>query len=419
MRILNRYIVLDYLLIFLTALGLITFVMTMGALVKAVDLVARGISPALIARFFFQNVPYILSFSMPISTLFSALLLFGRLSMDNEITAMKACGLSLWRLVAPLVLLSILFTGICVYINSEVAPQAKYANRKLLQSAGVEEPLNLLEEGRFISDFPGLLIYVGRKNGNAIKDVVAYELDGAGQIKRSIRAKRGTLEPDNENKLLMVKLYDVNIEIPDAADPIDVSKTTYVNAEYYPVSLDFADMLKSGKVRRKRSHMRMSLLINLVRYANQVATLSPEVTGLEKQRLHAESTELKALLTAEDRSVEEALALVEGKRLLLKLTPEDMQIEKSRMVIEANRRISTAVACFAFMLIGIPLGLKSHRKETSAGMMMSLAIVFAYYIFIVVAKALAEHPALQPNLILWLPLIGTQMLGFILIRRSS
>ena len=117
MRILNRYIVLDYLIIFLGALGLITFVMTVGALVNAVDLMSRGISPLLIAKFFFQNVPYILSFSMPISTLFAALLLFGRLSMDNEISAMKACGISLWRLVAPLVVLSILFSGICMYIN--------------------------------------------------------------------------------------------------------------------------------------------------------------------------------------------------------------------------------------------------------------------------------------------------------------
>ena len=66
MRTLNRYIVFDYLVIFLAALGLITFVMTVGALVKAVDLMARGISAALIVKFFFQNIPYILSFSMPI-----------------------------------------------------------------------------------------------------------------------------------------------------------------------------------------------------------------------------------------------------------------------------------------------------------------------------------------------------------------
>ncbi|MBC8206929.1 MAG: LptF/LptG family permease [Kiritimatiellales bacterium] len=375
MRILNRYILFDYLILFLTALGLITFVMTVGAMIKAVDLMSRGISPMLIAQFFFQNIPYILSFSMPISVLFAALLLFGRLSMDNEISAMKACGLSLWRLVAPLIVLSVFLTGICMYINCEVAPNAKYANKKLLHSAGVEEPINLLEEGRFIKDFPGLMIYVGRKNGNVVKDVVAYELADDGQIKRSVRAQQGDIETDNANRLVTVKLYDVRMEMPDAEDPHDVSKTTYVNAEYYPIKLDFDELLKSGSnLRRKPSYMNMALLLDHI------------------------------------RNVERDFPM---------LTAENQAIQRSRLVFEANRRVSVAIACFSFLLIGIPLGVKSHRKETSTGMVMSLAIVFAYYIFIVIAEALADYPGLHPNLILWLPLVGTQVLGLILIRRAS
>jgi lipopolysaccharide export system permease protein len=374
MRVLNRYIVLDYLVIFLTALGLITFVMTVGALVKAVDLMARGISPALIVKFFFLNIPYILSFSMPISTLFAALLLFGRLSMDSELSAMKACGISLWRLTAPLILLSILFSAICVYINCEISPVAKYANKELLRTTGVETPVNLLEEGRFIRDFPGLMIYVGRKNGNAVKDVVAYELDKNSGIKRSVRARQGTIEADNTNRLLTVNLYDVRIEMPDAKDPRDVSKTTYVNAEYYPIRLDFSKMLKDRPALRKSGQMRLGQLVDHI------------------------------------RNVERDFPM---------LTEEDRRIEKTRLVVEANRRISVAIGCFTFMLVGIPLGVKSHRKETSAGMVVSLAIVFAYYFCIVIAKALADYPGLHPNLILWLPMIAGQGLGFWLIKRSS
>jgi len=374
MRILNRYLVLDYLILFLTGLGLVTFVMTIGTMVKAIDLMSRGISPLLIAKFFFQNVPYILSFSMPISTLFAALLLFGRLSMDNEISAMKACGLSLWRAVAPLIVLSIFLSAVCIYINCEVAPKAKHANKVLLRSAGVEEPINLLEEGRFISDFPGLMIYVGRKNGNVVKDVVAYELAKDGSIKRSVQARQGDIEPDNENRILTVKLYDVRIEIPDEKDPHDVSKTTYVNAEYYPIKLDFNEVMKSGVVKRKRGQMPMGMLIDQIRNVDRNFPL----------------------LSVTERSS-----------------------KKSRLTIEANRRVAVAIGCFTFMLVGIPLGVKSHRKESSIGMVMSLAIVFAYYIFIVLAKSMADYPDLHPNLILWLPMIGMQVFGLWLIHRSS
>jgi len=375
MRTLNRYLVLDYLVVFLTALGLITFVMTVGTLIKAVDLMARGVSPVLIVRFFFLNIPYILSFSMPISTLFAALLLFGRLSMDSEISAMKSCGISLWRLTAPLILLSILFSAICVYINCEVSPSAKYASRELLRTAGVEEPINLLEEGRFIRDFPGLMIYVGRKNGSVVKDVVAYELDKTGGIKRSVRAKNGDIAADNTNRLLTVKLYDVRIEIPDAKDPHDVSKTTYVNAEYYPIKLDFKKALSKGKPTvMKRGQMQMGQLVDRI------------------------------------RNIERDFPMI---------SKADRLVERTRLVVEANQRVSIAIGCFSFMLIGIPLGVKSHRKETATGMILSLVIVFAYYLFTVIAKSLAEHPALHPNLILWIPLIVAQVLGLWLIRRSS
>jgi len=375
MRILNRYILIDYLILFFTALGLITFVMTVGSMLKAVDLMSRGISPMLIVRFFFQNIPYILSFSMPISILFSALLLFGRLSMDNEISAMKACGMSLWRLVSPLIVLSVLLTGICLYINCEVAPNAKYANKKLLHSVGVDEPLKLLEEGRFIKDFPNLMIYVGRKDGNQVKDVVAYETTDEGRIKRSVRAERGEIEADHINKILRVSLYDGNLESPDMEDPHDISKTTYTPFKYIKLDpIDFNELLKDDKMRIKDSYMTIDQLIDRI------------------------------------RNVERDFPM---------LSTSDQARHRSDLTVEANRRISTALACFTFMLIGIPLGVKSHRKETSAGMVISLVIVFFYYLFIVLAKALADYPTMQPNLVLWLPMLGTQILGLILIRRAS
>ncbi|MCU0856892.1 MAG: LptF/LptG family permease [Pontiellaceae bacterium] len=381
MRTLNRYIVWDYLVIFLVALFLITFVMTVGAMVKAVDLMSRGISVALIGKFFLLNVPYILSFSMPISTLFSALLLFGRLSTDSEISAMKSCGISLWRLASPLILLSILFSLICIYINCEVAPTAKTARRELLSTVGISEPINLLEEGRFIRDFPGLMIYVGRKNGTSVSDVVAYELDKEGNVKRSVRARSGNIDANEVTRMLTVDLYDVHIELPDTKDPHDVSKTQYLFARHYPIKLDIEKLFKGRPLTMKRGQMRMEQLIGEIRRVNRNASV----------------------LSEKDRSI--------GKNKLM--------VEKTKLVIEANQRISIALGCFSFMLIGIPLGVKSHRKETSAGMIVSLVIVAAYYLCTVVAKSLATHPELHPNLILWLPLLSAQICGLWLINRSG
>jgi lipopolysaccharide export system permease protein len=218
------------------------------------------------------------------------------------------------------------------------------------------------------------MIYVGRKNGTVVKDVVAYELDKTGGVKRSVRAKQGDIVADNASRLLTVKLYDVRIEMPDVKDPHDVSKTTYVNAQYYPLKLDFEKMLKGHATVKKRSHMKMGQLIDRI------------------------------------RNVERDFPM---------LSAADRLVEKTRLVVEANQRVSIAIGCFSFMLIGIPLGVKSHRKETSIGRVISLGIVFAYYSFIVLAKSLADYPWLHPNLILWLPMLLAQFLGLWLIKRSS
>jgi len=138
--------------------------------------------------------------------------------------------------------------------------------------------------------------------------------------------------------------------------------------------LDFNEMMKSGSVKKKRSHMRTAEIIDYI------------------------------------RNIDRKLPL---------LSPEARRVEKTRAIIEANRRVAIAIGCFTFMLVGIPLGVKSHRKETSIGMVLSLVIVFAYYIFIIIAESLADYPNLHPNLILWLPMIAMQLFGIWMIHRSS
>ena len=93
------------------------------------------------------------------SVLFATLLLFGRLSAENELVAMRSGGLSLSNRIT-LVGLAILLSVFSLYNNSFLYPQQRYENRILLSNVDVGDPLKLLDEGRFIRDFPGYMIYV-------------------------------------------------------------------------------------------------------------------------------------------------------------------------------------------------------------------------------------------------------------------
>ncbi len=375
MRKLSKYLLFDFLMIFSTAMLLITFAFSVGAIYKAIDIMAKGMPVAIVGKFFIYNLPYSLAYTIPISALFSALLLFGRLSTDSEIYALKSGGLSIWQIASPILLAAMGLVCVCLYINCILYPQTTYANKKLLKSMGVEDPIKLLEEGRFIREFPGYMIYVGKKNGNRVRDLVVYEIDQAtDKISGTVRAGSGIMTADDEARLLKIDLFDVRIEIPDPEFPDDSSKTRYVNAKKYPIRIDLDEIMKVGRVSKRPKHMSIFELVYKIRnYKEEFAEL----------KLH------------------------------------DQEIERTELLIDAHQKVGLAFGAFTFVLIAIPLGIKSHRKESSMGMLMSLGIMFVYYLFIIISDTLDESPHLYPWLIPWIPIVAGQVLGLILMRRAN
>jgi lipopolysaccharide export system permease protein len=373
-RIINRYLTQDFLVAFALTLTIFTLVMCIGIVIKAIDLASRGLSGALIAKVFFYQIPYMMTFTIPVSTLTTVLLLFGRLSFDGELSAMKASGLSMWQIISPVVILSIVLSAVCAVIGMSVAPVLKYKVEVMLRGVGILEPVKLVEAGRFIRDFPNLTIYVGRRDGNKIEDVVVYELDpkGLGPV-RNVRAKRGEVHPNTDSRILKVDLYDVRIDQRERDKATGVTKSHYINAEHYPVTLDFSSLV------RKPASKRASTMtwLELARTIRDIRSYFPEVdyADLLKQRM--------------------------------------------RFIVEANGRMSLALSCFAFTLLGIPLGIKSKRRESAVGVVFSLLVVFVYFSFVVAAKTLAKYPDYHADLLVWVPIIAMEIGGFLLIRRAN
>jgi len=373
LRVLERYLLRDFFVTCLLTLAVVTFVMCLGAVVKAMDLLARGVSGVFILKIFSYNIPFLLSFSIPISVLTTVLLLFGRLSSDGELNAMKACGLSLWQIVTPLVLAAVCLSVLCLYLNGTLAPQSHWAQRRVLVDLGMTEPENLLEEGRFVRDFPGLMVYVAKRERKKVTDVIVYEM-GARGVKRSVRARYGYLTTDLDKKQLRVDLHDVRIEVPDEDHPMDLTRSRDIRAEHYPVTLDLSNFLNRGQVRKKGADMAYGELMEAVR-------------------------DIRGAFPGVD--------------------PQDLARMRMGLVVDANTRLALALSCFAFTLLGIPLGIKSHRRETSIGFGIAILIVFFFYFFIIIADSLVRHPELRPDLIVWIPILGAELAGYLLLRRAA
>jgi lipopolysaccharide export system permease protein len=373
-RILNKYLIQDFLVTFAMTLAVFTSVMCLGVIIKAIEVMARGISPLLIAKVFALNVPFMLTFSIPMSVLTAVLLVFGRMSFDGEITAMKACGISMWQIAAPVLVIAICFSAFCLSINTSIAPLCRWRFRALIAEVGSEDPAKLLEPGRFVRDFPGMMIYVSDRKGSEIRDVVVYELDphGSNGVVKNIRAEYGMVSTDRTNQVLMVDLFNVHSDVLHEKN--GEKKWEHIDAREYPYSVSLKDLLRKQQVRQKIGEMTYG---DLIRGSKNIAVLYPE------------------------------------------LQPRDMLRQRMTMMVEANKRLSLSLSCFAFALLGIPLGMKSKRKESSVGVGISLALVFIFYLFIIIASQLVGRPQLRPDLIVWIPAIGAEILGFILIQRTN
>lgn len=371
-RVLNRYLLGDFAKSFLITLFVLTFVMYVGAVVQAIDYMSRGISGLLIMKIFALNIPFTLSFVIPMSVLTTVLLHFGRLSADGEITALKSSGVSLWQIAAPILFCSVLLSGVCLYLNAVLSPQSHFARRQMLRDLGEEDPLALLDEGRFISDFPGVKVYVGKKADSRLEDIILYQFDEKG-VRAEVLAKSGRVSFNKETRVMEINLEKVRLTEYDKNNPEDHEKARSLSADSYPVTLDLRQMLQKSVIYKKAPDMTFSELVDALRNVRQAF---PDIQEKNVPRMRA------------------------------------------KMAVDASQRLALAMSCFSFTLLAIPLGIRSHRKESSIGIGLALVLLFTFYMFIILSDAMVDRPEWRPDMIPWIPVLGCQFFGFLLLQKN-
>jgi len=375
MRLLQRYVTGSYLTAFLLGEVVLTFVLSIGLLVKAAELVVRGLEPALIAKFLLVSLPQSLTFTVPLAALVSALLVFGRLSADNEISAMKACGVNLWQVMLPVAGLGVLMSLLSVYINNEISPQSHFARRSLSASAASGAGLKLLQPGLFIQDFPGMTFWFARREGNELFNLLIFD-KSRNNKNREIRAERAQVEVRGDDILLDMR--QVRIE-------------------------PFSDT-QPGAVTADR-------LTQVIPDAMKPRVYKPTVSSIRKGELQTMIMDLEAQAAALDRDT----TVLSAERDLARI---DLRKRISAARTELHRRLALGFAPLVFILMGMPLGIRSHRRESNIGIAISMAVMVLYYSLLIVTKSVAKRPEFHPHLLAWLPTVVCGILATVLIRRN-
>ena len=369
-KILNWYVTRGFLLAFSMAIAILTFGMTGANLIKVFDLVSQGISFWTFLKFTGYILPIVLTFTVPWAVMVAVMLVFGRMSADSEITAMRACGISIMQIVSPILIFTFLLTVLCLYLQVEVGPPFLGKSRELMKTAAIDQPLALFEPGKQIQ-IENTIIYIDDKEGeNGLKGVQIYMLGDDGKtVAWDISADRGNLLVDKEKQVLTVQLFDcllVNKQ-PQKATQEGISGDG-------PQRL-FSEMLKFG--------------FNYGREANEMRVgVRPKYMKL---------TDLMARI-----------------RLTKELNRDTTELE-----VELNQRIAFALSPIAFLLLGLPLAIRTSRRETSVGLFLSVILAGVFFLSIILCESLSSFPKLYPQYLLWLPNILFQIGGAIMTYRIS
>jgi lipopolysaccharide export system permease protein len=333
---------------------------------KLLDLlVTQNAPPSLIFSFIAYVLPFSLTFTIPWGFLTSVLLVFGRLSAENELTALRASGISIPRMCYPVWIIGIVCTFICLWINLDVAPRAQAEMKQTLFNIATNNPLALFGSDRVIEEFPGRKIYVDQTEGNKLKNIHVYEFDPEGGLKSTTFARQGELSlyppieeggPEVERQIIL-KMRNARYEQRD---------------EKYP---DAPSRWRSG------------------------ITMEEGSVAIPLRELYEKKQKAGGVGT---------MAMAE----LLKT-------EKAERYVELNKRISNALATLAFALLAVPLAVTAQRKETSVGFAISLAIGLSYYLFFFLADMARSRPKWHPELLVWLPNLVFMVIGAVRFRRLA
>lgn len=366
LKILDRYLLTALSVATLMGVALLSLVLVLGNVFKEMLdlLINHNVPLETVLSFIAFVLPFSMTFTIPWGFLTAVLLVFGRLSADNEIIALRSNGVSFTRVFYPVLGIALFLVGVCFWINTEVAPKAQYAMLTSLYRIATSNPTAMFQADEVVDQFPDRRIYVGSREGDLMKNLIVFEIDEKGIPSKVVFAKTGTLTSDMQHNRLLLKVQDAHFEQRDHRQP------------------DQVDMIRQG------------------------ITMREGVFPMSLQKLFDQKKREKPLSSHTLQELFAELAKPDCPRRLA-------------FQVEISKRFSLSLAALSFALIAVPLGITAHRKETSVGFALSLVIAFGYFFFIIVADTFRNNAQAFPVVLIWLPNLFFTGLGVWLFSRLA
>lgn len=344
-RLLNLYILKEITVPFILTLMILTVTAFLSKVIRLIDLVVtHGIGISFAFWFIVSIMPSFLRYTIPVSLLIAVLIAFTRLSSDNEITAMKASGLSLFTMMKPVMFMASLVFMATLLVTLYFFPWGNLNLKKLLYDAAQTNITAGLEEKTFYDRFKGMVLHVDhlRAGSNEMEGVFISESADGGES-TIFFAERGVFVSSKEDSALYLKLYDGTIhKKSDGEDAYHIA-----DFSTYRLELDVPKNEEVGLSGRANRELYPRELMAQMR----VAASKGEETG--------------------------------------------------PFLLDLHKRLALPASVFIFALLGVPLGMQRIRAARFTGFSIALGVALTYYMLSTGLEALGDTGALNPVLSAW------------------
>ena len=440
MNTLNKYLVKESLIPFLLSLGVITTVLFLQFLIRAIDrFLGKGLDVWIILEYLYLNLAWIIALSVPMSLLISTVMTYGRMSQDNEITALKAAGVSVSSIIKPAVFFGGFVGLILCLFNNFVLPDMNYHARLLARDIYQKSPELTIEPGYFINTIPQYSMIVREMEGNNFKDVKIFsKYSGTEQV--TIYADKGKLT--SKEDIIILDLENGEIHEIDLEDYNHYRRIKFLT---HQITIPIDDLLlnRNNESVRTDREMKVSQMIQkieknkeyMVQVNNRIKTVLDnngiawnEDFDLETVLSSIEILKENSKQIREEKIYRDDIPISEYEvkeklrsfnNISRQLKNEFMLISNykktnNKYMVEIHKKFTLAFACLLFAMTGAPLGILVRKGGITIASALSIAFFLVYYIMLIWGEQLADRNLLDPTFGSWMPNIILFIVGLVL-----
>jgi len=414
-KTIDSYVFKRFITLFVMTFVICIFILLMQFLWKHFnELVGKGIGIGVIAEFFLYAITSLVPMALPLAILLASLMTFGNMGENFELIAMKSAGISLFRIIRPLVVFIALICIMAFYFSNNVLPVTQSKLWTLILSLRQKSPEFDIPVGEFYSGISGVNLYVRDKQNGLLKDMMIYDFSGGFDNASVMIADSGRVKFSADKKYLMLKLYDGETfeNLKSQAGAQNSTNIPYRRESFKTknILIDFdsdfnrfdESILQDQHVSKNISQLESSIDSTSKVVDRLKMEQSTEMTGrryfgreaawnrsleigenIQIENYNADSLFLKldkpsmemAMVTTMQKANE-----IKGQIEFNKLNLGETAMYVTKHEIEWHRKFTLSFACLIFFFIGAPLGAIIRKGGLGAPVVISVVMFIIYYI---------------------------------------